>query len=129
MKEIIMVAVAGAFGALGRWGLSRTLGLWLGGSFPLGTLAANLIGCFLLGLIMQIGLTTDRIPGPWRLALTVGFLGALTTFSTFSYETVALLQDASWLRGGLNIALNLIGGLAACLLGIAAARYLIGGGS
>lgn len=129
MREVIMVAVAGALGALSRWGLSRSLALWLGQSLPYGTLAANLIGCFLLGLLMQVGLTTDRIPSHWRLTLTVGFLGALTTFSTFSYETVALLQDASWLRGGLNIALNLIGGLAATLLGIAAARYLIGGGS
>ena len=128
MKEILMVAVAGAIGALSRWGISRSLAQWLGSAFPYGTLVANLLGCFLLGLIMQVGLSA-RIPSHWRLAVTIGFLGALTTFSTFSYETVAMLQDANWLRGGLNIALNLICGLAATLAGIAAARFLIGGGS
>lgn len=126
MKEIVLVAVAGALGALSRWGIGRSLAYWLGTAFPHGTLAVNLIGCFFIGLIMQIGLTTDRIPAHWRLALTVGFLGALTTFSTFSSETVNLLQEANWMRAGLNITLNLFGGLAATLLGIAAARYLFG---
>ena len=122
MVNFLLVALAGALGAVSRWGLSRGLAQWLGTQFPYGTLLANLLGCFLLGLIMHIGLNTDKIAPSLRLAVTVGFLGALTTFSTFSYETVALLQDGNWTKAGWNILANLILGLGATLAGFALGR-------
>lgn len=129
MINIVLIALAGALGAVSRWGLSRGLAQWLGSQFPYGTLLANVLGCFLLGLVMHIGLNTDKIPPSIRLAITVGFLGALTTFSTFSYETIALLQDGNWAKAGWNILANLSLGLIATLAGFALGRTFIGGAS
>ena len=127
MLTVVVVALAGALGALGRWGLSRAAVRWLGTGFPYGTLLVNLLGCFLLGLIMPIALHSDKISPSLRLAITVGFLGALTTFSTFSYETVVLLDGGNWLKAGGNILTNLVGGLGVTLAGFALGRTLTGG--
>jgi|FrelakmetLWP11LW_1041352.scaffolds.fasta_scaffold15615_1 CrcB protein len=125
--QIIFVAVAGAAGALSRWGIGRLMVRLLGTGFPYGTLIVNILGCFLIGLIMQVGLTTTRISETARIALTVGFLGALTTFSSFSYETLALAEQGRWLGVCSNIALNVILSLFATLAGLAVAKTLCGG--
>ena len=129
MREVVFVALAGAFGALSRWSLSTVAARLLGTSFPFGTLVVNLLGCLLLGFIMHIALNTDIIPPSIRLAVSVGFLGALTTFSTFSYETIRLIQDGSWSLAVANIAFNLLLGLGAVLIGLALARLVLGGQS
>lgn len=123
----IWVAVFGAFGALGRWGLSRAGYALFGTGFAWGTLIANVLGCFLLGFVMQVCLYSDKISDTLRLAITVGFLGALTTFSTFSYETINYLEDGSWTPALANIAANLLLGLGATVGGLALARTLFGG--
>ncbi len=127
MREVIFVALAGALGALSRWSLSTLAARLLGTSFPFGTLAVNLIGCLILGFVMHIALNTDIIPPSLRLAATVGFLGALTTFSTFSYETIRLMQDGSWHMALANIAFNLLLGLLAVFVGLALAKLIMGG--
>lgn len=86
----------------------------LDSSFPYGTLSVNILGSFLMGLIMEAGLYTWNISPYTRTVVTVGFLGGLTTFSTFSYETVSLLHDGSYFLGGLNIILNVV----LCLCGL-----------
>ncbi len=120
----LLVGVGGFIGANARFVVAR----WAGGvseaRFPLGTFLINVSGSFLLGVLG--GLVTLKA-GPHgdalRLALGVGFLGAFTTFSTFEYETHALLEDGVWLTAMLNVVLSLVAGLVAVRLGLLAARW------
>ena len=129
MKELVFLAIAGALGALSRYGLSCAAVRVLGSDFPYGTLIVNVIGCLLLGLLMHIGLTTDIIPQSLRLVLSVGFLGAFTTFSTFSYETTRYIQDGAWLTVAGNIGANVILGILATIAGLAIGQVIFGGSS
>ena len=123
----LYIAVAGALGALSRWGISLAGYRLFGTGFAWGTLIANVMGCFLLGFLMHVCLVSDKISNTMRMAITVGFLGALTTFSTFSYETVGYIEDGSWTLAIGNIAANLIIGLGATIGGLILARTLFGG--
>ncbi len=125
--QVVFVAFAGAAGALTRWGIGRLAVRLFGTGFPYGTLIVNILGCFLIGLIMHIGLTTARISETTRITLTVGFLGALTTFSSFSYETLMLAEQARWVGVCSNIVLNVALSLLATLAGLVVARTLFGG--
>lgn len=118
------VALGGALGATARFGLSGWVQAWSGSLFPWGTLAVNVLGSFLIGAILH--LSTDRflISPEWRLLLTTGFCGGLTTFSTFSWETLALMRDQQWLAAGGNTLLNVILCLAAAYLGLVTARLI-----
>lgn len=120
----LAVALGGALGAVARYGLSGWVQHLTGGFFPYGTLAVNVLGSFIIGLALQMA--TGRFV--WsleaRLLLTTGFCGALTTFSTFSYETLALLEDQQWLAAGGNTLLNVLVCLAATWLGLAAGRLI-----
>ena len=127
MLQLIWIAAAGAMGAVCRWGVSRAGYALLGGGFAWGTLIANAVGCFLLGFLMHFGLISDRLSAGARTAIAVGFLGALTTFSTFSYETVGYIEDGSWMLALMNISANLGIGLGATLAGLVLARTLFGG--
>ncbi len=126
MLQLIWIAVAGAMGAVCRWGLSWAGYTLLGGGFAWGTLIANAVGCFLLGFLMHFGLISDRLSAEARTALAVGFLGALTTFSTFSYETIGYIEDGVWTLAIANIGANLLIGLGATLAGLILARTLFG---
>ena len=114
-------------GALSRYALSGAVYGLLGQSFAYGTLVVNIVGSFLLGIVMQLGLTTDIFPAHLRTAVAVGFLGAFTTFSTFSYETVQLIQDGAWGPAVINILTNVILCVIAVLVGISAGKLLAGG--
>ena len=127
MIQVILVAIAGAAGSLSRWGIGRLAVRLFGPGFPYGTLIVNVVGCFLIGLIMHVALASDKLSPTARLTLTVGFLGALTTFSSFSYETVVLMDQARWTAAGVNIAANLVTGLTATFAGLALGRILVGG--
>jgi CrcB protein len=126
MLQIVWIAVAGAMGALCRWGISRAGYALLGPGFAWGTLIANVLGCFLLGFLMYTGLNTGKIPEALRTALAIGFLGALTTFSTFSYETIGYIEDGAWMLAVANIGANLAVGLGATFGGLCLARTLFG---
>ncbi|GBD14484.1 Putative fluoride ion transporter CrcB [bacterium HR25] len=114
---VIAIALGGALGALARYYLARAVYQALGSQFPHGTLAVNALGCLLLGII--IGLVEERgILGPEaRSFLAVGFLGAMTTFSTFVYESYGLLRDGSYTLALAYLAASLLGGLAAFVIG------------
>ena len=129
ISQYVWIAMAGALGALCRCGVSRMSQRFLGEQFAWGTLIVNVIGCFLLGFLMHFGLSSDKLSAEARTAMTVGFLGALTTFSTFSYETACFIENGNWTAATLNILANLIIGLVATFGGLALARTLLGGTS
>ena len=117
MKPVVGVAVAGAAGALARWGLSSAIGQRFPG-FPWGTPIINVSGSFLLGLLFVV-LTERTASSPTlRLTLTTGLMGAYTTFSTFSYETVRLVEEGAFLEAALNVVTSLGVGLPAAAAGL-----------
>ncbi len=123
MLEILLVFAGGGLGALARWWLSSVVQKYTTPFFPWGTLAVNLLGSLLLGFIMGASRLYGVFTREQRLLLATGFAGGFTTFSTFSYETFMLLAESP-LYGLTNIALNVLGGLAAVYLGIVAARVI-----
>jgi len=127
MRELLIVAAAGAAGAVARYAVSGWTYEAFGARLPWGTLAVNVAGCFLLGLVMHASLATTLVSPEWRLAIATGFLGAMTTFSTFSYETVREMEAGSWGAAGANVMLNLALGLPATWLGLLLARRMLGG--
>jgi CrcB protein len=124
MVKLLIVGLGGFLGAVARWGVAGAVQRLAGGIFPSGTLAVNVLGCAAIGVLM--GLVTEHsLFGPGaRLFLLAGFLGAFTTFSTFGWETLALIRDGEWLPAFLNVALNVLAGLAAVFAGLAAVRVL-----
>jgi len=126
MREVLMIAVMGAFGAVGRYAVSGWVYRVFGERMAWGTLAVNVLGSLLLGLLMAVGLNTALVPRIWRLALGVGFLGAFTTYSTFSYETVRYLEQGAYATALTNIGLNLLIGIGAMFVGLVLGRALVG---
>jgi len=121
--SLASIALGATMGAWLRWGFS----LWLNArlqSLPLGTLAANLIGAYLIG--MAVGFFNDwpQLSPEWRLLVVTGFLGGLTTFSTFSAEAVALLQQRDYIAALLHSGTHLLGSIALCIAGLATWRWL-----
>lgn len=116
--RITLLIVFGAAGTLARYGLQGLIQHRTGSVFPTGTLIVNLLGCLLIGGITQFGLHHLSLSPEWRIGMTVGFLGAFTTFSTFGLETVRLLEDGEWLRALLYVSFSIVGGLLAIVLGI-----------
>ena len=106
-------------GANARVLVNQLAARWLGAAFPWGTLAVNLFGCLAIGVVATAvtGRLVER-PDFLRYFLIVGFLGSLTTFSSFAWETHALAQDGAWVRATLNVAVSVLGGLAGVKLGV-----------
>ena len=124
--EISLVALGGAAGAVARYWASGIVYRLTGPGFPWGTLVVNLLGCFLIGVVIVVLETTIQ-SGALRAAVAIGFLGAFTTFSTFSYETLALLQDGDWLRAGAYVGGSVMVGLLAVAAGFGAAGLMLFG--
>lgn len=122
MQSVLLVAVAGAAGAVSRYGVGILAHRLLGSNFAYGTLLVNVLGCLALGFLLEIERNTAMVPATVRLLFSVGFLGAFTTFSTFGYETVRYLQDGAGNLAMLNISANLLLGCGGIWLGWWAAR-------
>lgn len=116
------VVVGGGAGSLCRYIVSLWASARFGAAMPYGTMFVNISGCFIIGLFMTLATERLIVSPYWRLLVSVGFLGGLTTFSSFSYETWRLLLDGEILRAVGNVALNMILGLLATWLGIVLAR-------
>lgn len=119
MRDIMLVAAGGAVGAALRF----SVGTWWAGrlqtALPVHTLAINIIGSLLLGLLMALSIDRALIGPSWRLLLGTGLLGGFTTFSTFSYETIALVEQGQWGLAGFNVvssAVLCVGGAAVGLV-------------
>jgi fluoride exporter len=122
--KLIGLAVAGACGALARYGLSGLIQRGHQTGFPWGTLAVNVLGCFLFGLIWTVSQQRLTISSDTRTIVLVGFLGSFTTFSAFLFETDQMLEHGEWLVAGLNLASELGLGLGAYLLGAFLGRLI-----
>lgn len=124
MENIIAVGVGGCLGAILRYLISQGTAGWIN-RFPLGTAIVNILGGFIMGLLM--GLFTIKainLSQNWRLFLTTGLLGGLTTFSTFSFETILLFDTGDYLMAFLNIVLNLGPSLLFCFAGYSLAKVV-----
>ena len=123
MITVLAICIGASLGALARWGL----GLWLnpGAIMPLGTLAANLIGGYLVGVAVAVFQSLPHLDPVWRLALITGFLGGLTTFSSFSAEVVGMLGQQRYALGLGTAALHLFGSLLLTLAGIKTATFFL----
>jgi len=124
IKKIFLLGAGGFIGSNLRYFTSLALHGWFKTNFPIGTLSVNVLGSFILGLIFSVTLSGKNMSPDVRLFLGTGLIGALTTFSTFSYETLQLLKGHSLRLALYNVFLNLIIGFAACLLGMYTASKL-----
>ena len=125
MMQIMAVGCGGFLGAVARYSLSSFVGRRMGEGFPAGTLAVNVLGCLLIGALMSVVATRESVSPEMRLLLSTGFLGGLTTFSSFGQETVELLRAGDIRLALLNTGLNVILGLLAVLAGGFLARLVL----
>lgn len=119
----VAVGVGAAVGAWLRW----CLGMWMNNIhqyIPLGTLVANLVGGFIIGMVTSFFFFHNNLSPEWRLFIITGFLGGLTTFSTFSAETVLMLQRGEYIWAGAQVLLHVAGSILMCIAGFAAYRYI-----
>ena len=126
MQRFLWIGVGGAFGTWTRYLFGIWAGRTLSAVFPFGTLLVNLTGCFLIAFVLQIATDTLLIGPTLRLALTTGFLGGLTTYSSFNYETTRLFQEGAWGAASTSFVATTAGGLIAGLLGLTLAHKLAG---
>jgi len=124
MQTILVITIGGALGALSRYGL----GVWISSKwnqgFPLHTFIINVSGAFLLGFLHILFIERLNVSPLWRLGIGVGFLGAFTTFSTFGFEVIALLEGGSLFTAGLYTVLSILVGFTGVALGVGLARLL-----
>lgn len=122
MERLLLIALGGAIGTILRYLTSLLAVRWFGPEFPYGTLIVNLSGAFIIGLVQELSAETAVISDNTRLFLTTGMMGGLTTYSTFSYETVRLMEANAWSQAWINVIVTTTICLSLCFLGIAAGR-------
>lgn len=124
MTQLFAIAAGGAVGAVLRYAMSSGVTQWLGRGFPYGTLAVNVLGSLLMGLLYVLLIDRMQLSPEWRAALLIGLLGAFTTFSTFSMETLNLIEQGALIKAALNIVLSVVLCVGATWLGVLAGRQL-----
>jgi CrcB protein len=124
LQKMLLIALAGGLGALARYGLSGLVLRATGAGLPYGTLAVNVLGCFLFGLVWALAAERMMISPEMRTIVLVGFLGSFTTLSTFIFESHSLLADARWLVALGNLVVMNIASLALFALGLAIGRVV-----
>ena len=125
--RLLLICLGGAAGTAARYGVNLLAGSLLGPDFPFATLAVNLLGSFLIGVVQQVAVDSALLSETARLALAVGVLGGFTTYSSFSYETLRLAQTGAWTLAALNVIATTTLCLVACTLGLELTRLLVTG--
>ena len=125
MARVLLVAAGGAVGSAVRYLVALAAVAWLGPTFPWGTLAVNLVGSFLIGLVQQLAVEALVLGEDTRLFLTTGVMGGLTTYSAFSYETVRLFETGAAWQAWLNVIVTTAVCLGLCFLGLTTGRVLL----
>ncbi|NLG92024.1 MAG: fluoride efflux transporter CrcB [Clostridiales bacterium] len=123
MIKVLIVGFGGFLGTVFRYIISCSTAKFFG-NFPLGTFLVNVLGGFIMGFLMEASTSLFPMSPNLRMFLTTGFLGGLTTFSTFSFETVSFISEGAYFMGGLNACLNLFLALSACWTGKFVAQLL-----
>lgn len=124
MERLLLVALGGALGSVMRYLTGLLAARWLGGDLPWGTLAVNLVGSFLIGVVNELGSDALRVSPETRLFLATGVMGGLTTYSAFSYETARLMEAQAWSTAWAYVVVTTAACVALCFLGFATARYV-----
>lgn len=127
MTRFLLICAGGAAGTGARYLVATGMLRWFGPSFPFGTLCVNVVGSFLLGAIMELGLTYGALTPDARVILATGVMGGFTTYSSFNYEALGYLQRGAWAVGLTYLAITVVGCGVAGMLGLAGARWLAGG--
>jgi CrcB protein len=125
VERLLLIALGGAIGTVLRYLASLVAVRWFGAEFPYGTLIVNLSGAFIIGLVQELGTETTLVSDTVRLFLTTGMMGGLTTYSTFSLETVRLMEANAWHQAWINIVVTTTICLSLCFLGIGIGRLLL----
>jgi len=124
VQKILLLALAGVAGTLARYYLAGAVHDLLGREFPFGTVAVNLLGCALFGIVWTLADERALLSPQTRLVLLVGFMGAFTTFSSFIFESATLIRDQEYLKAAINIVGQNILGYGCFLLGAACGRFI-----
>lgn len=124
-RTILIVGTGGFLGSVSRYLVQVAMAKGVGNTFPFGTFVANIIGCFIIGIVYAISEKGNLMSPEWRIFLTVGFCGGFTTFSTFAYDNLNLLKDNSIGYLLLNAGGSLLLGVAAVYLGIVLIRLIL----
>lgn len=123
MGQLVAIACGGAIGALSRFGLQQWLATIYNGRFPLAIFVANSIGSLCLGLFYVLIVEKGIVPEVWRPFLIIGLIGAFTTFSTFSLDSIRLIEEGNWSMALGNIVANLVAGLVGAYVGMSIGRW------
>lgn len=121
----LYIALGSALGGLSRYWLGGLIQRAHGGPFPLGTLVINVTGSLLIGFLLRYSLDSAAVSPEIRALLTIGFCGGYTTFSTFSWETVALIEDGDWRRAMLYVGASVLLSVMGTVAGVALARQFL----
>lgn len=122
MQQLAWLALAGAMGTLARYGLSTVVQQWTGTAFPWGTFIVNLCGCFSIGLVWTLAEQNLVLSAQTRFIVLTGFIGAFTTFSTYAFQTVELMERTEWLFMAANVLGQNVLGIVAVITGLAIGR-------
>lgn len=122
--QLVLLFLAGGLGCLARYVASGLVQRLYGGELPLGTFVVNVVGCLLFGFVWTLADERMLITSQTRTVILTGFMGSFTTFSTFAFESNALVHDAEWAVAGANVAGHVVVGILAIMLGMAVGRQL-----
>jgi len=124
LQRLLLLALAGGLGAVSRYGLSGLVQRYSGSTFPWGTLAVNVLGCFVFGVIWAVATERMALSPDARIIILTGFLGSFTTFATFMSESYRLLADAEWMLAFANLGVTYVTGLGVFILGLAIGKAI-----